>query len=40
MIFDVDDVYEIEEGYETKLEKKDEEIERLNIEENNYEIKN
>ena len=30
MIFDVDDIYEIEEGYETKLEKKDKEIERLN----------
>lgn len=28
--FDVDDIYEIEEGYEIKLEKKDEEIERLN----------
>ena len=30
MIFDVDDVYEIEEDYEIKLEKKDKEIERLN----------
>lgn len=30
MNFDVDDIYEIEEGYEIKLEKKDEEIERLN----------
>ena len=30
MIFDNDDIYEIEEGYEIKLEKKDEEIERLN----------
>ena len=30
MIFDVDDVYEIEEDYKAKLEKKDKEIERLN----------
>lgn len=30
MIFDVDDMYEIEEDYKAKLEKKDKEIERLN----------
>lgn len=29
MIFDVDDVYEIEESYKIKLENKDKEIERL-----------
>ena len=30
MIFDVDDIFEIEEEYEIKLKKKDKEIERLN----------
>ena len=29
MIFDVDDIYEIEEDYKTKLEEKDKEIKRL-----------
>lgn len=30
MIFDADDIYEIEEHYKIKLEEKDKEIERLN----------